>query len=88
MKPTIPQFLGTCVSFEAEEIHAYDDTERKITYRTFARHLGRELLREVNSWFSVPLSRDWHVSFGKGTFKGQPVIVLRHSCIHHFFTTP
>jgi len=82
---TSPQFIGTCVSFEAEEVHAYDDTEKEIPYRTFSRHLGREMLREVNSWFGVPLSRDWHVSFGKGIFRGQPVIVLHHSRIHHFF---
>jgi hypothetical protein len=79
------QFLGTCVSFEAEDIHDYDDKEKEITYRTFARHLGREMMREVNGWFGVPLSRDWCVSFGKGTFKGKPVVVLHHSRIHHFF---
>lgn len=82
------QFMGTCVSFGAEEIHSYDDTEKTISYRTFARHLGRELMKEINSWFGVPLSRDWHVSFGKGVFKGKPVIVLHHSRIHHFFALP
>ena len=81
-----PQFIGTCVSIESGEIHAYDDTERPISYRTFARHMGRDMIREINSWFEVPLSRDWHVSFGRGTFQGRPVLVLHHSRIHHFFT--
>lgn len=78
-------FIGTCVGLEAEDLEAFDDSAREITYKTFARHLGREGIREINRWAGVAISKDWHVSFERGKWKGNPAVCLHHSGIHHLW---
>jgi hypothetical protein len=83
------EFIGTCVRLEANDLYAYDDSERRITYRTFARHLGRDAIRELNERFGGrPLSQDHCVSFGRGKWKGRPCVCLHHSRIHHLWYLP
>lgn len=82
----MPEFVGTCVHLSADDLHAYDDSEREITYHTFVKHLGRELIQEINRWSGVPVGRDKHVSFGKGKWRGKPCVCLHHSAIHHIWT--
>ena len=78
--------LATCISATAEEVDAYDATEREIKYATFARLVGRETVKEINAATGFPIRKDWHVSFGRGVFRGQPVAVMHHSAIHHFYS--
>ena len=80
-----PEFIGICVSLQAEDLHAYDDSERRIKYRTFLRHVGRKVVADLDRLFGVPLRRDWHVSFGRGKWKGRPCVCLHHSRIHHLW---
>jgi len=79
------EFIGTCVGLKAEDIHAYDDTEKEIGYRTFRKHVGKAVVAELNAAFDVPLHKDWHVRFGKGTWKGRACMCLHHSGIHHLW---
>lgn len=83
-----PQFIGTCIGLKEEDLHAYDDTERSIGYRTFLKHIGRDTVTELNATFGVPLHRDWCVSFGRGKWKGHPAVCLHHSRIHHLWLLP
>lgn len=78
-------FIGTCVGLPAAELEAYDDTERSITYAAFFRHVGKEIVQELNAAFGVPLRKDWAASFGKGLFCGKPAVCLHHSGIHHLY---
>lgn len=78
-------FVGTCVGLEAEDLHEFDDSSRYITYRTFVRHLGRVAVRDLDEQFGVPLRKDYHVSFVRGKWKGEPAVCLFHSGIHHLW---
>lgn len=78
-------FIGRCDSLRAEDLDAFDESRHDITYRTFLRHVGRETVRELNKSFGVPLRKDWHVSYAKGTWEGQPAVCLFHSRYHHIW---
>ena len=78
-------FIGTCVGLRAEDLYDYDDSERSITYRTFRKHVGMDIIRDLNEQFGFPLCRDWHVSYGKGKWKGKPCVCMHHSRIHHLW---
>ena len=79
-------FVGTCVTLPARELDKFDESSRDITYRTFAKHVGRAEIQELNKSFGVPISRDWHVKFAKGKWRGKPAVCLFHSSIHHIYT--
>lgn len=81
-----PKFIGTCVSLKANDLHDFDDSSRPVTYETFIRHLGRQIVRDLDEQFGVPLRRDWHVSFCTGMWQGKRAVCLFHSRIHHIWT--
>lgn len=83
-----PEFIGTCVGLEFNDLQDYDDSERIIKYQTFLKHVGREIVAELDAAFGIPLRRDWHVSFGRGKWKGKPAVCLHHSAIHHLWYLP
>lgn len=78
-------FIGTCIGLPAEKLHEFDDSMRSITYRTFLKHVGKDIVKELNRSFSVPLSRDWSVSFATGKYNGKKAICLFHSGVHHLW---
>lgn len=43
------EFVGTCVHLQAQDLDAYDESERQITYGTFARHLGAQAMKDLES---------------------------------------
>ena len=79
-------WVGTCVNLKAEDLEAYDDSSRNITYRTFLRRVGGAIVREVNQQKGFPIGKDWHVTFSKGKWKGEPALCMMHSGIHHIWT--
>ena len=83
------EFVGTCVQLRAADLWDYDETEREITYRTFRKHIGSYVAAEINSWAGWPgthFSRDHHIRYGKGKWKGKPAVCMHHSAIHHIWT--
>jgi hypothetical protein len=78
-------FIGTCVGLEFEDLQEFDDSSRSIGYRTFLKHMGGAAVRELDQRFGLPLRTDWHVSFARGKWKGEPAICLFHSRIHHLW---
>lgn len=80
-----PQWVGTCVGLREQDLNDFDDSSREIKYRTFLKHLGREIVRELDLSFGVPLRRDWGVSFEKGKWRGRPAVCLFQSSIHHIW---
>lgn len=87
------ELITTCVQATAEEVEAYDTTERLVElqrvkdvidledYYTLAKSLGYALQKKGG----LMLHQDWHVSYGFGIFKGEEVICVHHSAIHHFY---
>jgi hypothetical protein len=86
------EFIGTCVGLRFRDLQAYDDSEREITYRTFRKHVGADVIREINENIGYPgpgvltLASDYHVRYGKGKWKGKPAVCMHHSAIHHIWT--
>lgn len=81
----IPVFVGTCVGLPVEDLEAFDDSSKEISYRTFRRAVGRAVVAELNATFGVPLSRDWAVRFTRGLWRGRQAVCLFHSAIHHIW---
>jgi len=86
-----PEFIGTCVELRAPDLHDYDDSSRAIQYATFRKHVGTEIVQEINEWAGWPgthFSRDWHILYSKGKWKGKPAVCMMHSSIHHLWYLP
>ena len=83
------KFIGTCVELSARHLEDYDVTEREITAKTFRKHVGPEVYRELERRLGydkhLRLADDYAVSFGKGKWRGKPAVCLRWSSIHHIY---
>jgi hypothetical protein len=79
------EFVGTCVNLQAEDLDAYDESAHDISYKTFLEYVGKDVVREQDEKFGVPLGKDWHVSFSRGEWKGEAAVCLFHSRIHHIW---
>lgn len=80
-------FIGTCVDLRVRDLNAYDDSARDITYRTFRKHVGGEVIDEIHQQTGgVPhISQDYGVTFSRGRWKGRPAACMMHSSIHHLW---
>jgi len=84
-------FETNCVSSNYEDMcemldeHPYID----ITLQTFARAIGIEQWKALQAQHGydrwLPISRDWHVSYHRGTYKGRRCYVFQHSAIEYIF---
>lgn len=93
------QLVATCVGSSYEDITAFDESSRDITYETARRYVNMRALEEQlgyppRGWIrdalgyprpSLTLKKDYSVSYAKGIFRGQPCVVVFWSDIHHFF---
>lgn len=83
-------YIGRCDSLTANDLGDYDDSAREISNRTFRRLIGREAYEELESdlgyggW--LRLSKDWHVSYSRGRWQGQPAVCCMWSAYHHIFS--
>lgn len=60
------------------------DAGVQITYRTFRKHLGKQLLQwaaEHGYDRYLPLSKDWHVTYYRGVYAGRRCLYLCWSAI-------
>lgn len=83
------QFIGTCVQLQANDLYDYDDSARDIGYATFRKHVGAEVIAEINTWAGWPgthFSRDYYIRYSKGKWRGKPAVCMMHSAIHHIWT--
>jgi hypothetical protein len=89
------QFITTCINSTYEPIRDLVDNSRSISYRTARRKIGLKALAEAFPSYDwdgkrsrpgyMPMKRDWHVSYHKGRYLGQPVYYVRHSSIEYIF---
>lgn len=84
------EFIGRCDHLRCQDLEEYDDTERTITNRTFRKLVGREMYLELEQMTGydrhLRLANDWHVSYGRGKWKGNPCACLHWSSYHHIIT--
>jgi hypothetical protein len=80
------QYLTSCVSATAAEIHAMVDQARSVAYSTFTTKCDyRALAVTLGYTNQFKLRDDWHVSYFRSTFRGKPCYYLRHSAIEYIF---
>ncbi len=84
------QFVTDCIRSTYEDIQALMASEQAVSRTAVARAIGpvawRDWQRDMGYDKDFPISRDWHVGYFKGTFRGVPAYFIRHSRIEHIFT--
>jgi hypothetical protein len=85
-------FVHSCPGSTAEDIRSMlDDTPvESIALATFRAAIGPEQWREIQSNLGysryTPISKDWHIAFFKGTYRGTPAYWLTWSAMEYIFT--
>lgn len=91
--PTGPfEFWKRCDQLVRWEVDAANDmvySAREITLRTFRKNIGA---KELQRWKKqhgygrdLPLSKDWHVTYYKSKFAGEPVYYLCWSAYEYIW---
>ena len=84
------RYLHSCPSSTYEDITDMTDKATDITRRTFMKYVNREdremVERDLGYDRDFPITRDWHVSYSKSVYRGQPCVYLTHSAIEYIFT--
>lgn len=83
-------FVTDCVGSTYEDISALAEHEKEISLRTFREAIGvgqwKDLTRNLGYDRDFSISRDWHVGYYRGVYRGVPAVYLRHSRIEYIFT--
>lgn len=83
-------FVHSCPASTYEDIQALQESEREVSLATFRKAVGPEQWREIRESLgydrALPISKDWHVRYYKGTYRHVPAYFLRHSRIEYIFT--
>jgi hypothetical protein len=84
------RFVTNCIGSTYEDIRALKETATGVTRATFAKALGPEQWKWVQKSLGYDrdfsISRDWHVGYDKGTYRGVPAYWITHSGIEWIFT--
>ncbi len=84
------RFVTNCIGSTYEDISAMKETATGVSRATFAKALGPEQWKWVQKSLGYDrdfsISRDWHVGYDKGTYRGIPAYWLTHSGIEWIFT--
>jgi hypothetical protein len=84
------QYVHSCADSTYEDIQALQASEKEVGIDSFRRAIGTQAWRELQANLGYdrdfPISRDWAVRYGKGTYRGVPCYFCRHSRIEHIFT--
>ncbi len=83
-------FVHSCPDSTYGDMLGLTSSETSIELPTFRRAIGPEQWAWIQGFLgydrSFPISRDWHVRYGKATYRDVPAVFLRHSRIEHIFT--
>lgn len=87
------ELITTCVQATAQEIDEYSLTENFVCHASFRHYMRNEDFKRLSESFGyetdarrgLTMKNDWHVSYSHGYFRGEHVICLYHSAIHHFY---
>lgn len=90
------RFVTNCVNSTSRDITPMVDAEKDITRRTFLQHVDRENLRDVEKSLGydehpsqgLTMAGDYHVSYHRSVFRGQPCYFFRWSSIEYVFIEP
>ena len=89
----LKKYYTNCTVSGGEDIVEMVDNAVEITLATFVRHTENnsrnELLRHlgyaIGAERGLHIKDDWHVSYWKGYYQGNPCVYLYHSAIEYIF---
>jgi len=88
------KYLTSCVACgDGDAINEMKAASKSITLKTMRKHCDMEGLEQELGYCTrtkyddsgLWLGRDWHVSFDKSRYKGEPCYYLTHSGIEYIF---
>ena len=83
-------YVMSCPGSTYEDIQALQESEQTVSRATFAKAIGSQAWRDIQASLGYdrdfPITKDWHVGYYKGVFRGVPCYFLRHSRIEHIYT--
>jgi hypothetical protein len=83
-------FVTSCIDSTYEDIQALIASEQVVSRDTFRKAIGPEQWHDLVASLGYdryfPITRDWHVGYYKGVYRGVPAYFLRHSRIEYIHT--
>ncbi|MFU9046288.1 hypothetical protein ACNAUY_07835 [Acinetobacter tibetensis] len=87
------ELVATCVNSTYEEIGEFSLTENFIGFASFRKYMRNEDFVKLSKDFGyetdarrgLTMKQDWHLRYSHGSFRGERVLCLYHSAIHHFY---
>jgi hypothetical protein len=91
------KYLTNCVSSTTKQIDAMlnHPSNKKISYNTFLRYVGKDQLQELFSYYNwgsnrnngLRLKDDYHVSYNKSVYDNMECVYMVHSAIEYVFVS-
>jgi hypothetical protein len=82
-------FITDCISSDGESINAMKDGSVDISRSTFVRHTDNESRQDIERSLGYgkdfSITKDWHVGYSKGTYRGKPCVYMTWSAIEYIF---
>jgi hypothetical protein len=88
-------YYRDCVSWPREDVHETGGlcdmiaSANTITRRTFLKHVSKADMKQLEDVFgydrTLPMARDWHVSYHRSKLHGKRCYFFKHSAIEYVF---
>lgn len=84
------RYITNCVSSTCEAITDMIENAEDITREEFEWEVDEQELKEMEESLSygddwIWMKDDWHVSYHKSEYKGEPCVYFRHSSIEYIY---
>jgi hypothetical protein len=87
------EFTTNCVHSDGDDIRDMKDAAVETTRRTFMSYLAPDQWRQIQldlgydpTGHELSLAKDWHVSYHRSLYRGEPCVYLVWSGIEYVFT--
>lgn len=88
------KFLTSCVNTKGDDINEMQAVAKEVTRGTFLQYVDRASLADLTDALGyerypragLTMAGDWHVSYYRSIYRGQPCVYFVHSCIEYIFT--
>jgi hypothetical protein len=83
-------FVTDCIGADGYDIREMRGEGKAISVDTFRKAIGQERWKDIQAQLgygrSLPIRKDWHVGYYRGTYRGVPAVYLVWSGIEYVFT--
>ena len=84
------EYIGRCDHLEAEDLEEFDETSEDTDYQEFADAVGSGEIDRLEEEYGykgsvLTLEKDWHITYLRGQWKGDPAVCMEWSAYHHIW---